>query len=148
MPEKKSINTITFKNPATPINIAFGIVLVAGLLMYAYFTASTPKAITEPPVKLAIVTITPTGFIPSTLSIATGTKVVWKNADANPHQLQSNPHPTGDSLPGLKSEILLNAQTYSYAFTKSGSFTYHDYLNPTTNGVIEVHDAKTGGDSR
>jgi hypothetical protein len=32
--------------------------------------------------------------------------------------VEANPHPTGDSLPELKSEILNNAQTYEYTFTK------------------------------
>lgn len=86
-----------------------------------------------------MVQITKDGFIPSTLAIPDGTTVTWQNLDNNPHQVQANPYPTGDSLPGLHSKTVLGpGATYSYTFHKSGNFGYHDQLHPTTNGEVDV----------
>ncbi len=90
--------------------------------------------------RTAQITITKDGFVPATISVKKGTKITWTNNDDKPHQLKANPHPTGESLPGLKSEILNNKQTYEYTADTAGSFDYHDSLNPTTNGTIEVKE--------
>jgi plastocyanin len=95
-----------------------------------------------PPVSAptAQVQITKDGFLPATLVVQKGTKVIWTNTDDNMHQMQANPHPSGDSLPGLKSEILNHQQTYEYTADTAGTFGYHDHLNPTTNGTLEVQE--------
>jgi plastocyanin len=88
--------------------------------------------------RVAIVRITKNGFIPATLSVSKGTKVVWTNSDTNLHQVASNPYPKDNILPSLKSEILNNAQTYEYTANTPGTFGYHDQLTPTTNGTLVV----------
>lgn len=87
---------------------------------------------------VAEVRITKDGFVPATLSVAPGTKVVWTNEDQALRQVVANPFPKGTDLPGLKSEILNNTQTYSYVAEKTGSFGYHDQLHPTVNGILVV----------
>jgi plastocyanin len=85
------------------------------------------------------VLITANGFEPGTVLIKSGTEVMWINADSEPHRVTSNPHPEGDDLPGLDSvEPLGPGASYSYTFEQSGSYGYHDYYNPETNGVVEV----------
>jgi len=88
----------------------------------------------------AVVSITKDGFIPASLVVQKGTKIIWTNTDDNSHQIQANPHPTGDSLPSLKSEILNNTQTYEYTADTPGTYSYHDKLNPINNGTIEVQE--------
>lgn len=86
------------------------------------------------------VDITKDGFNPATVLAKKGSKIIWTNKDQSMHQLQANPHPTGESLPGLKSEILDSTQTYEYTADTPGTFEYHDHINPTTNGKIEVQE--------
>lgn len=88
--------------------------------------------------RVAEVRITQAGFEPSTLTVKRGTKVVWTNTDDALHQVAANPYPTGKDLPSLKSEILNNAQTYSYIADKTGSFGYHDQIKPTINGTLVI----------
>jgi len=88
--------------------------------------------------RVAEVRITASGFEPSTLVVEQGTKITWVNTDSRPHQVMANPYPKGSDLPNLKSEILNNAQTYSYFADRAGSFNYHDQINPTVNGTIVI----------
>ena len=120
----------------------FFLLAAAALIIITIQTRQVPKIAPPAAGDVAQVVITSSGFVPATLSIAPNTKVVWTNSDTKPHQIQANPHPTGDSLNELKSEILANAQSYNYTFTQTGSYSYHDYLNPSTNGTIEVRGEK------
>lgn len=88
--------------------------------------------------RTAEVRITAKGFVPATLVVKPGTKITWTNTDSKLHQVVSNPFPSGKDLPGLKSEILNNFQTYTYDATTTGSFGYHDQIKPTINGTIIV----------
>ena len=86
----------------------------------------------------AVVQIGANGFTPSTLSIKLGTTVVWKNIDAAPHSVASNPYPADNSLPDLRSEQLPPEASYTFTPTAAGTINYHDDLAPTNNGVITV----------
>ena len=86
----------------------------------------------------ATVAITDHGFQPATLTVREGTKITWTNSGVHLHQVASNPFPTDNGLPGLNSEILNNAQTYSFVASKTGTYGYHDQLKPTMNGTIIV----------
>ncbi len=96
------------------------------------------KKTTLRPSATASISITAAGFEPAVLSVKKGTKIRWTNNDKAMHQVIANPHPSHDSLPGLKSEILNEGQTYEYVAGQSGSFGYHDEVNPTINATVEV----------
>lgn len=87
---------------------------------------------------VAEVRITKNGFVPATLSVKSGTKVVWTNIDSSLHQVAANPYPKATGLPSLRSEILNNAQSYTYVTSSTGNYGYHDQLNPTINGTLVV----------
>lgn len=71
------------------------------------------------------------GFTPSTIQIKKGSQVTWTNKSQAPHWIASDPHPSHDGLPGLDStSAIAQNDSYSYTFEKSGTFTYHDHLNP------------------
>ena len=88
--------------------------------------------------RVATVRITASGFQPATLAVKEGTKIVWTNDDSVLHQLASDPFPKDTGLPGLKSAILNNDQTYTYVASTTGTFGYHDQLKPTINGTLVV----------
>lgn len=75
------------------------------------------------------VTYTSAGVSPSSLTVSSGTTVVFVNNDAVSHQLASNPHPTHTGLPGFQGTINPGG-TFSFTFTKTGTFGYHDHLDP------------------
>jgi plastocyanin len=123
--------------------LVIAVVAVVVLAAFAAVSLLTPQE-SEPQEKAAQATayvdITNTSFIPQTLQIAKGTKVVWVNKDTSPHQVASDPYPDRTALPGLFSEKPLAAdESYSFTFSKEGTFTYHDYLNPSAfQGTVVV----------
>ena len=118
--------------------------IVPLLLAIAFFIMvimkDEEKAAVYQPERIAEIQITLTGFEPASISVKKGTKIIWTNTDEAMHQLASNSHPSHQDIPGLKSEILNNGQTYEYKADKSGSYGYHDEINPTLNGTIEVQN--------
>jgi plastocyanin len=113
------------------------VVAIALTLMFRGNGKTTPTA--QPAPASATVQITSKGFVPATLSVKQGTKVVWVNQDAKPHQVAADPYPDHSSLPGLFTpNPLASEETYSYTFTTAGSWTYHDQLHPTVGGVVVV----------
>ncbi len=79
----------------------------------------------------AVVSLTKTGFTPSTIRIKAGTTVTWTNADSTPHQVAADPYPQDDSIPDFDSTITLaQHDTVSFHFTTSGTYNFHDEKNP------------------
>ena len=78
------------------------------------------------------VDITAAGFTPSKLTVDYGDTVTWTNKDNANHQVLA------DQLAFPTSAVLAQNQTYSYTFTKSGSFGYRDALNTNRRGTIVV----------
>jgi plastocyanin len=78
--------------------------------------------------------ITSTGFTPSELTIAVGTKVRFENIDNAPHWPASDPHPTHDLCPGFAADkALAKGDFYEFTFDKPETCTFHDHLNPTND---------------
>ncbi len=115
------------------------VVLIVGLLLNLKQPADKQPA-DLPIQKTAQVEITKDGFVPATLSIPAGTQVTWINKDTQPHHIASNPHPEHDGLAGLDSNDVIGIEggTYEFTFDQPGEYTYHDHLNPITNGTIVV----------
>lgn len=136
--KKSSTAKLIMKNRATKL-VTAGI--IASFFITAAWAINGAYIATEEDgtfVKVAQVNITANGFEPATLLIQPGTKIVWTNSDDELHQVSANPHPTGDELPGLKSEILNEGQTYEFTADQNGEFGYHDYQNPTKNGTLII----------
>lgn len=87
----------------------------------------------------AVVNITSSGFAPPEVTVRLGGTVTWQNDDTQPHWPASDPHPDHTNLPGLDALTgLTPGKSYSYTFTKSGTFTYHDHLQSSTRGTVVV----------
>jgi len=70
-------------------------------------------------------------YVPATLTVPVGTIVTWTNKEADIH--------TVDSYDGLfVSGPLYLGQTFSYTFTKSGTFNYYCKPHPDMFGTIIV----------
>jgi plastocyanin len=84
------------------------------------------------------ISITSAGFSPSTVTVKAGTVVTWTNSSGRDVRIASDPHPTHTALPELDSSTLATGGTYSFTFTRVGTWGYHDHLGPTLEGVIIV----------
>jgi len=111
------------------------LVFVAVLLSAAIFLINPGKifpGISSGSDDTAQVVISNDGVDPATIEIKKGQSVQWVNNDGKPHQIASDPYPDQTLLPGLDSEEpLTEGETYSFTFEKTGTFTYHDHLNPS-----------------
>ncbi len=77
-------------------------------------------------------------FNPSVVTINTGDTVTWVNKDEISRQVASDPYPSNSALPNLESEPLEINDEYSYTFDETGTWFYHDNLNPINKGTVIV----------
>ena len=85
-----------------------------------------------------VVSITAGGFSPQTITIKVGESVTWTNNDSENHTVNSDPHPTHTLNPFLNLGLIKTAEQKSVTISKTGTFTYHDHLNPSLTGSITV----------
>lgn len=79
------------------------------------------------------------GYKPKEISIKLCTKVVFKNASDGPLWPASDIHPTHGIYPEFDPRQPVEAGAeWSFVFDKVGRWKYHDHLNPTIRGVIDV----------
>ena len=70
-------------------------------------------------------------FGPETLTVPVGTTVTWTNSDDIPH--------TSVSTEGVwKSKVMDTDETFSYTFTKAGTFPYFCSIHPKMTGKVVV----------
>lgn len=87
----------------------------------------------------ASVSITSSGFSPASVTVKAGQTVTWTNNDSRTHQPAVDPHPVHSNLPGFDSAPGIAAgQTYSFTFTKAGTWAYHDHLFSFRTGTVIV----------
>jgi plastocyanin len=95
---------------------------------------ASPQAATQPTSQPAVkVQIENFTFKPRELQIAVGGTVTWQNTDDVPHTATSKDDPQlFDSGP------LDTDETFSFTFTKPGTYTYYCKVHPHMTGVITV----------
>ena len=77
------------------------------------------------------VTIKNFDYSPMELNIATGTTVVWKNLDGEPHTIAS--------VDGMfRSPALDQNDSYSFTFNRSGIYKYICSIHPKMKATITV----------
>lgn len=101
-------------------------------------TTPAPTQAVSGPTKTVMITTDSSGnfaFSPTSLTIAAGTTVVWKNTTSIAHTVTSNDQKTfnsGDSTP-----VNSNA-TFSFTFKTAGTFAYHCDFHPYMKATIIV----------
>ena len=70
-------------------------------------------------------------FGPATLTVPVGTTVTWVNADDIPHTVVSD-----DKT--IKSKVMDTDETFTYTFTKPGTYTYFCSVHPKMTGKVVV----------
>lgn len=89
-----------------------------------------------------IIVYTDSGFSPSTLTVESGTKISWTNNSQTTIQVASNPHPTHTDNPELTNGSftlsVAPGTSVTVTVTKTGTWGYHNHLNPSAGGTIVV----------
>jgi plastocyanin len=103
---------------------------------------SLPSITTTPQtgqkVSEAKVSLTKSGFSPQTVTVKSGTKVVWTNESGATATVNSSPHPAHTDYPLLNLGQFDEGETLSLAFDKPGTYKYHNHLNTSQFGTIIV----------
>lgn len=84
------------------------------------------------------VALTAIGYTPPSVTVKVGQVVTWTNTSGSSATVSSDPHPTHTDLPELDSPTLGNGDTYSFTFTKVGTWGYHNHLDPSVEGTVIV----------
>ncbi len=84
------------------------------------------------------VALTATGYAPPSVTVKVGQVVTWTNTSGSSATVSSDPHPTHTDLPELDSPTLGNGDSYSFTFTKVGTWGYHNHLDPSVEGTVIV----------
>lgn len=79
------------------------------------------------------------GFSPKTITIKKGDVVRFANNSDSDMWVASNPHPTHTDLSDFDSvRAFTSGEIYTFTFTTTGSFGYHNHLNPSDTGTLQV----------
>lgn len=105
---------------------------VAALAITAASACSgAPASTSSAPVPGTAVSIDNFAFAPATLTVHRGDTVTWTNHDEEPHTVAA-----GDGSfrsPGMDSNA-----TFSFTFTKPGSYDYICSIHPSMHGTVVV----------
>ncbi|MFA5931861.1 MAG: cupredoxin family copper-binding protein [Candidatus Paceibacterota bacterium] len=93
--------------------------------------STTPESNLAPVVNKVTnnVSISNFAFVPPTITVKKGEEIVWTNKDTMSHTVTG-----GD----LKSSPLGQNQTYSFNFTKAGTYSYRCSIHPSMTGTVVV----------
>lgn len=101
-------------------------------------TANPGTGGTAPKETIATVNLTSSGFNPKTITIKTGTRVIWINKSAAAATVNSDIHPTHQLYTPLNLGEFPNGSSVQLVFDKPGTYKYHDHLNPSRTGTVVV----------
>lgn len=85
-----------------------------------------------------IVEIASSGFSPQNITLKKGGSVTWINSDSENHIVNSAPHPTHTTYPPLNLGLIKPGDKKSLIFPDSGTYKYHNHLNPSLFGSVTV----------
>ena len=83
------------------------------------------------PVRASTVHLIHYAFEPSKIVVSRGQKVTWINNDSAAHTVTSN-----DKI--FDSGKMSSGQTFSYIFTRPGTYYYYCAYHPNMKGIVEV----------
>lgn len=100
---------------------------------------STEGDITGPDVMVAEIDYNGSSFTPASVDIKVGDIVVFKNQGNAPFWPASNPHPVHTDYSAFDAKGPVQpGQNYQFKFTQAGNWKFHDHLNPSDGGVVNV----------
>lgn len=128
-------------------------VVVLGAVFFVSGVSESPKTLTEftPTDSAGVVRvrITERGFEPKIVRVQAGTTVLWQNEGEKKHWPAGNDHPTHQEYPQKSAQdcagssfdtchALERGESWSFKFSQTGSWSYHDHLFPALTGSVLV----------
>lgn len=98
--------------------------------------SSSPAADTQE--VAATITYTDSGYAPETITVKSGQTIAIKNESSTQTQFDSDPHPIHTTNAELNVEIIEPGEVKTFTVTKTGTFGYHNHLNPSQTGTIII----------
>ncbi len=118
-----------FRLFSAQVLLIIGILLAAFLSFILFFSAGNQHE----------VVLTESGYQPLSLTIAVGDTVTFVTNLAEDHWPASNVHPAHTAYPDFDPRRPVPATvSWSFTFTESGTYKFHDHLNAQYEGVIVV----------
>ncbi len=121
-----------------------GIMAVAFFIALATFFTQEEKQDGQPiadelPDPIAVITMTPEGFSPTTTRVKNGDVVRFENKDTDWRWPASDLHPTHELYPEFDPQEPIKAgEGWSFRFQEQGSWRFHDHLKPNKRGTLVV----------
>lgn len=103
--------------------------------------APAPASVIPQPIELtsAEIVISDSGFTPKDVTIKKGGTMTFVNNSSKVRWPASAPHPTHTDYPGFDPlKGIAPGQSWSFTFEKTGTWKYHDHLQPTFFGSVTV----------
>jgi plastocyanin len=100
--------------------------------LFAAGRTSFGASLQAKPASAAEVKIDNFSFGPSELTVSPGTTVTWTNRDDTPHTVVSDDKST------FKSKVLDTDDTFSFTFTRAGTYPYFCSIHPKMTGKVVV----------
>ena len=92
-----------------------------------------------PDVLVAQVDYDGTKFSPAELNLKLGDIVIFKNLSKQDFWPASDPHPSHTAYPEFDAKKAIAGNgSFQFKFLKAGNWAYHNHLNPSAKGVINV----------
>ena len=104
----------------------------------AQSTTNTGTGGTTPKETIVNVNFTSSGFDPKTVTIKTGTRVIWVNKSGAAATVSSAVHPTHQAYPPLNLGEFPDGSSVQLVFDKPGTYKYHNHLNSAQTGTVVV----------
>lgn len=101
--------------------------------------ASPSTDVATPSPTSVTVSYTSSGFSPNNLTIATGTTVTFINNSNGSMWVASDPHPAHTDFSAFDARKgYAKGQSYSFTFSKAGTYGFHNHLRDDDTGTITV----------
>ncbi|HBB37440.1 MAG: Plastocyanin [Candidatus Moranbacteria bacterium GW2011_GWC1_45_18] len=87
----------------------------------------------------AVIEYTDSGFSPQSVTVKISDTVAFTNNSSGEMWVASAPHPVHTDYPELDAKrAYTKGETYSFTFEKTGTWKFHNHLNPTKFGSVTV----------
>jgi len=117
--------------------VACSVLVIIACMAAGCSSSPSPSAGTTPPASTGggnTISIKNFAFDPPALTVKTGTGVTWVNNDGTTHTIVSDE----GSPAAFSSDTLPAGASFSFTFTRPGTYTYHCSIHPAMKGTITV----------
>ena len=102
-------------------------------------TVIPPQPAPATTAEMKTISYSDSGFSPSNVTVKKGETLKFKNDSTGNMWIASNGHPVHSDYPGFDAGRSYNpGESYVFTFDRSGSWNYHNHLNPGRSGTIIV----------